>query len=61
MTRYIKGYKVVVLLDLINTHNFIDHKLAKQAGYFVYGCNNFQEMVVNGERRLAKESVTKFA
>jgi hypothetical protein len=45
---YIKNKKVTILIDLGNTHNFINCKLAKDLNCFVYPALEFQVMIVDG-------------
>lgn len=44
----IKGYKFMVLINLTNTHNFIDVRVANKSNFFIHTCQNFKFMVVNG-------------
>ena len=45
---YIKKQKVIVLIYLGSTHNFIDKRLIEHLNYFVYSMTNFQVLVANG-------------
>jgi len=45
---YIKNQKVIVLIDINNTHNFTHHHIAQARHCYIYGVNNFQIMIVNG-------------
>ena len=46
---YIKKKKVIVLIDLGNTHIFIHSKIAKDLNCFIYRALEFQVMVANGK------------
>ena len=45
---HIKKKKVIVLIDLGRTHNFIHCKVAKELNCFLYLAPEFQVMVANG-------------
>ena len=45
---HIKNKKVIVLIDLGSTHNFIHCKVAKELNCFLYPALECQVMVVNG-------------
>eukprot|EP00253_Pinus_taeda_P015423 PITA_15423 len=45
---YINRKKVIVLIDLGSTHNFIHCKIAKELNCFLYPAPEFQVMVANG-------------
>jgi hypothetical protein len=46
---YIKKKKVIVLIDLSSTHNFINSKIAKDLNFFIYPAPKFQVMVADGK------------
>ena len=45
---HIKKKKVIVLIDLGSTHNFIHCKVAKELNFFLYPAPECQLMVANG-------------
>jgi hypothetical protein len=45
---YIKHYKVIVLIDSGNTHNFIHRRVAQETHCYVHPISNFQIMIANG-------------
>ena len=45
---HIKKTKVIVLIDLGSTHNFIQCKVSKELNFFLYLAPEFQVMVANG-------------
>jgi hypothetical protein len=45
---YIKNKKVIVFIDSISTHNFINYKLAKDLNCLVYPAPKFQVMIADG-------------
>lgn len=46
---YIKKKKVIVLIDLGSTHNFIHSKIAKDLNCFIYRAPKFQVMLADGK------------
>jgi len=45
---YIKHYKVIVLIDSDNTHNFIHRRVTQDIHRYVCSISNFQFMITNG-------------
>ena len=45
---HIKKRKVIVLIDLGSTHNFIHYKVANELNCFIYPALECQVMVANG-------------
>jgi hypothetical protein len=45
---YIKHWKVKILVDSGNTHNFIHRYIAQETHYYIHAVNNFQIMIANG-------------
>jgi len=45
---HIKKKKVIMLIDLGSTHNFIHCKIAKELNYFLYPALECQVMVASG-------------
>jgi hypothetical protein len=45
---YIKNWKVIILVDNGNTHNFIHHCISQEFNCYICLVNNFQIMIANG-------------
>jgi hypothetical protein len=45
---YIKHHKVIILVDSVNTHNFIHRRTAQETHRYIHAVNNFQIMIANG-------------
>jgi hypothetical protein len=45
---YIKHWKVIILFDSGNTHNFIHRRIAQETHCYIHAVNNFQIMIANG-------------
>jgi hypothetical protein len=45
---YIKHWKVIILIDSGNTHNFIHRRIAQENNCYICVVNNFQIMIFNG-------------
>jgi hypothetical protein len=45
---YIKNWKVIILVDSGNTHNFIHRHNAQETHFYIHVVNNFQIMIANG-------------
>jgi hypothetical protein len=45
---YIKHQKVIILVDIGKTHNFIHHHIAQETHCYIHSVNNFQIMIANG-------------
>jgi hypothetical protein len=45
---YIKHWKVIILVDSDNTHNFIHHHITQETHCYIHAVNNFQIMIANG-------------
>ena len=58
---YIKKKKVLVMIDLVSTHNFIHCNIAKQLNCFIYLTPKCQELVANGGTKISLESAIKIS
>ena len=45
---YIKNWKIIILIDSGNTHNFIHRRVAQETHCYIHAINNFQIMIANG-------------
>jgi hypothetical protein len=45
---YIKHLKVIILVDIGSTHNFIHRRIAQETHCYIHAVNNFQIMIANG-------------
>jgi hypothetical protein len=45
---YIKNWKVIILIDSGNTHNFIHRHISQETNFYICVINNFQIMISNG-------------
>jgi len=45
---YIKNYKVIVLIDSDNTHNFIHVRITQDTHCYVHAILKFQVMIISG-------------
>jgi hypothetical protein len=45
---YIKHQKVIILVDSVNTYNFIHCHIAQETHRYIHVINNFQIMIANG-------------
>jgi hypothetical protein len=48
LINYIKHRKVIILVDIGSTHNFIHRRIAKETHCYIHAVNNFQIMIANG-------------
>jgi hypothetical protein len=45
---YIKHWKVIILIDSGNTHNFIYHRISQETNCYIHAVNKFQIMIAYG-------------